>query len=126
MDKAAKMALLARTSYVGSGHHKLRPGDYGFLPSPNPSPSKSPCDELRSVLLSEASDLFREGVLRGMVSEFPDGSIPKYVWAVDHDGEVYEAKTRPEHETVYHGYRVGDDERHVREYVLSEWRRRCP
>ena len=29
-----------------------------------------------------------------MVSRFDLGGSPKYVWAVDGDGEVYEAKTR--------------------------------
>ncbi len=60
-----------------------------------------------------------------MVSQFPAGGLPKYVWAVDGAGEVYEAKCRPEREAEYHGYRLGDDDRYMREYVLNEWRRRC-
>lgn len=119
-----RRALLARVRYVGSGLHKLRPGDYGFTPPVNPRPSKSPCDLLRSVLLDEASTLFRRGIERGMVSRFDEGSIPKYVWAVDEHGEIYEAKTKPEQETEYHGYRLGDDEREYRRYILKEWQRR--
>lgn len=60
-----------------------------------------------------------------MVSAFPDGGVPKYVWSVDDEGEVYEAKTRPEHEVAYHGYRLREDDRHMRETVLKEWHRRC-
>lgn len=122
---ATRRELCEKLRYIGSANHKLRPGDYGFVPSQNPRPSKSPCDELRSVLLEEASSLFRRGIEQGMLSRFPLGGVPKYVWAVDEFGEVYEAKTRPEREMDYHGYRVGEDEAVVREYVLKEWRRRC-
>lgn len=118
--------LLLRVSYAGSANHKLRPGDYGFIPTHNPRPSKTPCDELRSILLEEAAALFRRGVELGMVSRFPPGGIPKYVWAVDDAGEPYEAKTKSERETEYHGYRLGEDERLMREYVIKEWKRRCP
>jgi hypothetical protein len=83
------------------------------------------CDDLRTVLLGEAEDLFREGIRRGMVSGFLAGGVPKYVWAVDETGEVYEAKTKPERETDYHGYRLGGDDRHMRNYILKEWRQRC-
>lgn len=121
----ALRSLAERVQYVGSALHKLRPGDYGFVPSHNPRPSKSPCDELRPILNDEASQLFRRGIEVGMVSTFPEGGVPKYVWAVDGDGEIYEAKTRPEQEVSYHGYRLGDDEIDMRRYVLGEWKRRC-
>ena len=122
----ARRQLLLRISYSGSANHKLRPGDYGFVPTHNPRPSKTPCDELRSVLLAEAATLFAAGVERGMMSAFPPDGVPKYVWAVDQSGEPYEAKTKPERETEYHGYRIGEDERQMREYVTKEWKRRCP
>ncbi len=122
---AAREALCVRLRYVGSGNHKLRPGDYGFHPSHNPRPSKSPCDEIRAVLLAEAAELMRRGIMLGMVSRFDAAGTPKYIWAVDDENDVYEAKTRPEHEHEYHGYRLGDDERVMRSYVLKEWKRRC-
>ena len=118
-------ALCERLRYVGSANHKLRGGDYGFVPSSNPRPSKSPCDALRSLLLEEASTLFRQGIMLGMLSRFDAGGVPKYVWSVDADGEVYEAKTKPDRETDYHGYRLGDDERDMRDYVRREWKQRC-
>ena len=118
--------LARRLRYVGSAYHKLGPGDYGFKPfSHNPRPSKSPCDQLRAVLFAEASELFRRGIEFGVMSSFANGGVPKYVWAVDDHNEVYEAKTRPERETDYHGYRLGDDERDMRGYILKIWRQRC-
>jgi hypothetical protein len=117
--------LAKQLRYVGSANHKLRPGDYGFIPSHNPRPSKSPCDELRPVLLGEAQALFRRGIELGMVSSIGSNGVPKYVWTVDEAGEVYEAKTRPDRESEYHGYRLGDDEIRMKRYVLEEWNRRC-
>lgn len=124
-SEADRAALKARLRYVGSGLHKLRPGDYGFVPSHNPRPSKSPCDELRPVLLAEARALFERGLELGMVSQPGPSGVPKYVWSVDTAGEVYEAKTKPEQEESYHGYRIGDDEARMRRYVRDEWDRRC-
>jgi len=95
------------------------------VPSHNPRPSKSPCDDLRPVQLSEAGSLFRQGIALGMVSRFEEGGAPKYVWAVDEFGEVYEAKTKSDHEHAYHGYRLSDDDRAMRRHVIEEWRRRC-
>lgn len=122
---AEREKLCKRLRYVGSGNHKLRPADYGFTPSRSPRPSKSPCDGVRVVLLEEALTLFRQGITIGMVSRFDPGGVPKYVWAVDEHDDVYEAKTQPERETDYHGYRLGDDDRDMRSYVLREWKRRC-
>ena len=117
--------LASDLKYKGISIHKLHPGDYGFVPPVNPRPSKSPCDALRPVLHAEAAALFRRGVLAGMVSPLDVSGVPKYVWAVDADGEVYEAKTKAP-DTTYHGYRLGDNEREMRGYIRSEWRRRCP
>jgi len=104
-DADARRTLLERLRYVGSANHKLRPGDYGFVPSQNPRPTKSVCDDLRPLLLEEAQSLFRAGIERAMFSIFAPGGVPNYVWAVDEAGEVYEAETRPEREIDYHGYR---------------------
>lgn len=49
--------LARRISYAGSGNHKLRPGDYGFVPPANPRPTKSACDELRPIRKAEATRL---------------------------------------------------------------------
>ncbi len=126
MTAEARSDLLARVTYTGSANHKLRPGDYGFVPSHNPRPSKTPCDDLRAVLKAEAKALFTLGIERGMISPVQPGGVPKYVWAVDAAGEPYEAKTKLEQETEYHGYRLDDDDRYMRAHILKEWKRRCP
>ncbi len=59
-----------------------------------------------------------------MVSSIGVSGIPKYVWAVDANGEVYEAKAKPGLETSYHGYRLSDDDSRMRDYVRQEWSRR--
>jgi hypothetical protein len=51
----------------------------------------------------EAAMLLESGVLAGMFA--------KYVWPVDVDNEVHEAKTTPP-SIVHHGYRLGEDEFH--------------
>ena len=124
-SKVQLEALVCKTSYVGSSIHKLKPGDYGFVPPTNPRPSKSPCDDRRIVLKDEAKGLLAAGIRAGMLSTFAGDGVPKYVWAVDGDGEVYEAKTNPGLETAYHGYRLGDDEAQLKKLILQEWKLRC-
>jgi hypothetical protein len=121
LDAEEREALAAKLIYVGSALHKTKPGDYGFHPPVNPRPWKSICDGLRVVLLAEARDLFRQGILAGMFSKFPTGETPKYVWAVDRVGEVYEAKIG---NNGYHGYRL-EEEDAMRKAVLKEWTKRC-
>jgi len=116
--------LAERAEYQGYAKHKLRPGDYGLHPPQNPRPSFSVCDDRRAIRLSEAQDLLARGILLGMVSRFEPNGTPKYVWSVDAEGEVYEAKTKAERESVYHGYRLSKDDKQ-RDYILVEWRRRC-
>lgn len=83
--------------YIGSAHHKSKPADYCFNPPANPRPGKSLCDGLRVIRKIEATRLFRSGIRSEMVSSYVDGNngLPKYVWAVDKDGEAYEAKMGP-------------------------------
>ena len=125
VSKAELDGLLRRVRYAGSSVHKLHPADYGLVPPVNPRPSKSVCDDVRVIPLEEASRLFATGIEAGMISRFDGEGVPKYVWAVDADHQVYEAKTTPR-EAVYHGYRLGDDEEAMRRYILGEWGRRCP
>ena len=114
---------LGKARYVGSAHHKKRPGDYGFHPPVNPRPRKSVCDDRKTITLKEATRLFRAGVQSGMVSShIEESQLPKYVWAVDGSGEAYEAKLGDDGRS-YHGYRLDRDER-MRQYILQEWRAR--
>ena len=114
-----------QTCYTGSPLHKRNAADYGFHPPANPRPNKSLCDGNRKVMLNEARCLFQEGINRGMVSTYSEDGLPKYVWAVDSDGRVFEAK-RERNSRNYHGYELGDDEEAMRKMVLREWGFRCP
>ena len=116
--------LKSRTSYTGSPHHKRVPVDYGFHPPASPRPNKSLCDANRCVQLDEARAMFREAIDRGMISTYRMDDCPKYLWAVDADGLVFEAKLEKGHYT-YHGYELGEDERAMRQLVISEWNQRC-
>lgn len=113
----------AAVRYCGMGHHKTKPADYGFDPPVAPRPSKSVCDDKRVVNLDEAVRLFRSGVGRGMVSTHRVGGLPKYAWAMDEHGDVYEAKLGGDMRS-YHGYRLAEDERAMREWVVEEWNKR--
>jgi len=122
LDAGGRAALAERTTYVGSALHKSKPGNYGFQPPVNPRAWKSICDGLRVILAEEARDLFRRGIVTGMFSDFEDGELPKYVWSVDDDGEVYEAKISPGSNS-YKGYRL-EEEDAMRDTVLKEWKAR--
>jgi len=121
LDDGGRRALAERLIYVGSVHHKRSPGDYGFHPPVNPRPSKSLCDGYKVILRAEAQQLLRAGVLMGMFSAFEGEDFPKFVWCVDNDEHVYEAKID---RNGYHGYQLGDDD-DMRSVVLKEWRTRC-
>lgn len=120
--------LTERLVYDGEGHHKLHPGDYGFDPPVAPRPSKDVCDEERTVLRSQARDLFAGGIRKGMVSDHALGENPKYVWSVGKSPagvvEVWEAKESGAKPNHYHGYQLRRDTAQ-RDYVLSEWNKRC-
>lgn len=116
-------ALVGKANYVGSGHHKRYPLDYGFERT-NPVPTKSLCDMLRPIRLEEAEALLERGIRAKMVSRLENG-FPKYIWTVGADGVVYESKSDPRSPNLYHGYPL-EHEKVVRDYILSEWKRRCP
>ena len=113
-------ALEARALYVGSGHHKRNPSDYG-LDRTSPRPTKSLCDSRRTIKLSEAQTLLATGIKKGLISRPLDSGLPKYVWSVSEAGEVFEAKTDASTPGQYHGYPLDDD---MLEVVLDAWKRR--
>lgn len=120
IDLAARTRLAESLTYVGSAHHKRRPGDYGLHPPTNPRPWKSLCDSNGPVLLAEARGLLRQGILKGMFSIFDDDGEPKYVWSVDESNRPYEAKVGL---GGYHGYLLEDAD-DMSKLVLREWARR--
>ncbi len=121
LDRFAATAV-----YTGDSQHKSKPADYGFDPPASPRPNKSLCDGSRIIKLAEATALFREGIRRGMISTYCEEGLPKYVWAVDGDGHVYEAKRSKNspNSPNYHGYELGGNESVMRKLVAKEWRSR--
>lgn len=123
MSEQVKQSLEKAARYVGSGHHKRNPADYG-LPRTNPRPTKSLCDLERVIPLEEAKSLVATGIRSGLVSEIRQDGFPKYIWSVSERGEVFEAKTDANGTGEYHGYPLEDeDAMHV--YVKSVWEERC-
>jgi hypothetical protein len=122
LDQAGREALAARVVYSGSAHHKRNPGDYEFHPPISPRPWKSLCDGKRVILLEEAQQMLRQGVINGLFSDFSEGELPRNIWNVDESGEVYEAQLGSP--PGYHGYRLEEDD-DFRGVVLKEWRKRC-
>jgi hypothetical protein len=120
LDQAGRNVLAERMIYAGSPHHKKQPGDYGFHPPVSPRPFKSVCDGKRVILKAEAKELLRQGVLKGMFSDFRTPELPKYVWSVDSEGEAYEGKIGRQ---GYYGYRLEEDD-DFRDRVLREWKAR--
>ena len=116
------LANLKDARYVGSPHHKSRPADYGFDPPVSPRPAKSLCDDLRPIVKAEAVGLFLAGVRLGMVSKSARNGLPNYVWAVDGDGEAYEALLGTDGPN-YHGFRLKHDAAN-HAAVVAEWKRR--
>ena len=57
----------------------------------------------------------------GLFSDFQDGALPKYIWSVAPDGDVFEAKIDS---NGYHGYRL-EEEDDMRPLILRERVRRC-
>ena len=121
---ARELGELASTvRYQGSPHHKLHPADYDFEPPVAPRPSKSVCDDKRVIQRDEAQRLLLAGIRLGMVSSHFVEDRPKYVWAVDDFGEVYEAKLGHD-QLRYHGYRLAEDDEAMREWAIAEWSKR--
>jgi hypothetical protein len=117
----AQLNALSQTLvYAGSANHKRFPANYGFQPPSNPRGWKSMCDLHRQVLRQEAQALLNAGIAKGMISEIGVDGMPKYIWCVDAEGNVFEAKTG---NGGYHGYQLEADD-DMADLVSREWRRR--
>ena len=123
LDAEQKAKLKKAVHYVGSGHHKRNPMNYG-LERTNPRPTKSLCDLNQSIPLEQAVRLLQEGVEHGLYSQPGADGFPKYIWSVSESGDVFEAKTDTHGSGKYHGYPL-ENEDAMREYVKSIWIKRC-
>jgi len=109
LEDIDREVLKARVRYVGSGHHKRNPADYGFERT-SPRPTKSLCDLERIILLAEAQSLLHEGIDQGLISEPDESGLPKFIWTIASDGCVFEAKTDRHGSGEYHGYPLEDED----------------
>ena len=123
LTELQRYELAGTVRYAGSGHHKRSPADYG-LERTNPRPHKSLCDAVKVITFKEAKHLIKNGILRGMFSDFFIEKHPKFIWSVSPDGEVYEAKTDATTPGVYHGYPL-EEEDDMRSLVKQIWKERC-
>lgn len=114
--------LIKSAKYVGSGHHKRYPSNYGYQRT-NPIPTKSLCDSKRIITKEEAHELMLKGIERGMVSEIRENGFPKYIWSVSEHGEVFESKTDSK-TGEYHGYPIEDEDTFFK-HIKSQWEERC-
>lgn len=115
--------LANHAKYVGSGHHKRYPANYG-LERTNPRRTATVCDGERVFKLEEALSLLASGIRKGMVSTILEAEgMPKYIWSVSEEGQPFEAKTSANTPWHYHGYPLDENDA-MRERVLKAWKER--
>lgn len=99
--------LQAHARYEGSPHHKRDPNDFGLTPPTAPRPDKTLCDEADVCEKAIALKLFQLAINRGLASETVASSgFPKQLWAVDENGQVFEAMYGGSKVGAYHGYPI--------------------
>ena len=120
------MDLLSKVRYGGNPQHKKNPGDFGLTPPSQPRSLKSLCDSAFVFRRSEALNLLREGVARGMISvQTNEYGFPQNIWAVKSlpDGTEIPLEAQIENPMVgsYHGYPLLPSDT-MSGIVLSKWR----
>ena len=106
--------------YGGNPEHKRNPGDFGLTPPASPRPDKALCDDVAIFERSQALDLLRRGVLRGLISERFIGKFPQNIWSVTDGGEPVEAQLENRELGHYHGYPLPKADP-FRDVVLEAW-----
>lgn len=109
--------------YGGKPVHKRNPGDFGLSPPALPRDDKSLCDNVQVFKRAEARELLKEGILRGMISEWDgENGYPKNIWSMTADGVPLEAQLENPGNGTYHGYPLeGNDT--FREVVMAQWKK---
>lgn len=111
MSESDRGVLATKIFYEGSPTHKARPYDFGLVPPFAPRPDKTLCDEAGVNSLAYARELLEKAAREGVVSKEKVGSgLPKRLWVVADDGQVFEAIYGGSRPGAYHGYplRRGD------------------
>ncbi|QEP43551.1 hypothetical protein D5085_10725 [Ectothiorhodospiraceae bacterium BW-2] len=109
--------IFNHAKYISSGHHKRYPANYGFKVT-NP---RLLCDIDRVIKLEEAEVLSKNGIKHGMFSTPLLNGMPKYIWSVSDNSEVYESKTDPNTPWLYHGYPLTEEDSMCL-YIFENWR----
>ena len=124
LTKEGQDRLIKYATYHGSPEHKRAPLDHDIVRPLLGNTHKTLCDLKRPITAREAQELFIKGIRMGMVSKKMVDGFPVRVWAVDEQGEVYEAKPGglPH---MYHGYPLGPRDGVFPELVRKEWKRRA-
>jgi hypothetical protein len=119
-----RAALINAAKYVGSGHHKINPANFGLVRT-NPRPTATVCDYkpvTKTIMLAQAIELLQTGVKKAMLSTAMAATgMPKYIWSVSDEGIPFEAKTNANTPWQYHGYPL-DENDPMRKEVLKAWR----
>lgn len=93
LTNGSELQSLAETiSYGGNPVHKKNPGDFGLTPPMAPRPDKTLCDGIGVYSRTEAADLLKSGIRKGLISEQFRGGFPQNIWAVNKDGHPVEAQ----------------------------------
>ena len=99
LDKELKFAS-ENATYIGSPEHKKSPS---FAGQPKPRADASICPEKLTGKLKQVITMLKQGLRKGAVSEFWEGTFPRYVWYKD-DGMVYEGRLVNKENGEYKGY----------------------
>lgn len=113
--------LATRVRYGGNPEHKRNPGDFALTPPSLPRADKTLCDLAGIFRRVEAERLLREGIRRGLVSQWEGAGFPRNVWAVTEAGLPLEAQLENAGNGTYHGYPMPEDDA-FREQVIEKWR----
>jgi hypothetical protein len=116
-------AFSASVNYGGNPEHKRSPADYGLTPPVQPRPGKTRCDGNRQILKEEATEILRNGLLKGMFSQCEASQWPKNIWSVSAMDEVFEAQLENVAQGTYHGYPLPEND-DFRRVVKQEWKAR--
>ena len=121
LESTSRLATLAdAVTYGGNPEHKRDPGDFGLKPPSLPRQGKSLCDNAAIFLRSDAVNLLREGLRRGLVSCQQRNGWPQNIWAVTGHGLALEAMLENAAVGTYHGYPMLPEDP-LAEEVIERW-----
>ena len=112
--------LAERACYGGHAVHKRIPGDYGLTPPSSPRPDKTLCDTTGIFLRQVAVELLRQGIRRGLISDWSGDGFPRNIWSVSRDGIPLEAKLDDGNRGSYHGYPLESNDP-FGQVVIKKW-----